>query len=188
MSAHYIQYADGHAERRDVFYGLPSEVKFCKRCVISNQRPNSQPEYAHVQESKKETIHFDEEGVCDACKAADRKSLVDWNARSGELERLLALHRKNSGYDCIVPGSGGKDSYYAARILRHKYGMQPLLVTWAPHIYTDWGWRNLSRWQEIADHILVTPNRETHRLLTRLALENLFHPFQPFIIGQKNIA
>ena len=24
-----------------VFYGLPSEVKYCRKCVISNQRPNS---------------------------------------------------------------------------------------------------------------------------------------------------
>ena len=23
------------------FYGLPREVKFCKKCVISNQRPSS---------------------------------------------------------------------------------------------------------------------------------------------------
>jgi N-acetyl sugar amidotransferase len=66
--------------------------------------------------------------------------------------------------------------------------MHPLLVTWAPHIYTQYGARNLERWQNIADHILVTPRRDTHRLLTRLSVENLFHPFQPFIIGQKSIA
>ena len=171
-------------------YGLPEEIKFCKRCVISNQRPSSTVEYNHTVDSKKETIHFDEAGVCDACRVAEEKDKTDWQARELELFALCDQHRSSvkGRFDCIVPGSGGKDSYYAAHVLKYKFGMHPLLVTWAPHIYTEWGWRNLIRWQSIADHILYTPNREIHRLLTRLALENLFHPFQPFIYGQKNIA
>lgn len=93
----------------------------------------------------------------------------------------------DGAYDCIVPGSGGKDSFLAALSLR-KLGMHPLLVTWAAHLYTDIGWRNLQAWQGLGDHVLVTPNRNVHRLLTRLAMENLFHPFQPFILGQKALA
>jgi len=62
-------------------------------------------------------------------------------------------------------------------------------VTWAPHIYTDWGWRNFQRWLNTGfDNVLFTPNPRAHRLLTRLAVEMLFHPFQPFILGQKNVA
>ena len=34
------------------------------------------------------------------------------------------------------------------------------------------------------DNYLFTPNGRIHRLLTRLAVERLFHPFQPFIMGQ----
>ena len=167
-------------------YGLPEQVRFCTRCVISNMRPNSTREFSHTAASKKATIHFDEHGVCDACRVAEAKARIDWEARERELISLCDWHRSLSGaYDCIVPGSGGKDSFYAAHILKHKYKMHPLLVTWAPHIPTEWGARNLRRWQSIADHILVTPNIDTHRLLTRLAVENLFHPFQPFVIGQK---
>jgi N-acetyl sugar amidotransferase len=170
-------------------YGLPLQVKFCKRCVISNQRPSSAVEYAHTAQSRKETIHFDSEGICDACRVAERKASIDWDSREEDLRELLAEHRSKDGsYDCIVPGSGGKDSFYAAHVLKSVYGMHPLLVTWAPHMATEWGRRNLERWQEIADHILVTPNRSVHRLLTRLAVENLFHPFQPFIVGQKTVA
>ncbi len=67
--------------------------------------------------------------------------------------------------------------------------MHPLTVTWAPHIYTDWGWHNFQSWIHAGfDNILITPNGKDHRLLTRLAVENLFHPFQPFIIGQKVLA
>lgn len=175
----------------DAKYGLPAEIRFCTRCVISNQRPNSAVEYEHTKASKKSTIAFDENGVCDACRQAEQKRRgIDWSAREAELRDLCDRHRRNDGqYDCIVPGSGGKDSFYAAHVLKYKYGMHPLTVTWAPHIYTEWGWRNFQAWIHSGfDNLLTTPNGRVHRLLTRLAVENLFHPFQAFIFGQKAIA
>ena len=172
-------------------YELPKEVRFCARCVISNQRPNSSVEFSHTPGSTKKTIHLDEEGVCDACRFAEMKrSTIDWSAREKELIALCDKHRKTDGsYDCIVPGSGGKDSFYAAHILKYKYGMHPLTVTWAPHQYTSWGWKNFESWIHAGfDNYLHTPNGRVHRLLTRLAVEKLFHPFQAFIIGQKSLA
>lgn len=172
-------------------YGLPMQVAFCRRCVISNQRPNSAVEYEHTSDSLKKTINFDANGVCDACRLAEEKhATIDWNARERQLRELCDRHRKNDGsYDCIVPGSGGKDSFYAAHVLKYKYGMHPLTVTWAPHITTDWGWKNFQSWLHAGfDNFLCTPNGRVHRLLTRLAVENLLHPFQPFIVGQKSLA
>ena len=172
-------------------YGLPTKIKFCKSCVISNQRPNSAVEYTHTQDSKKKTIHFDEHGICDACRIAEqKKTKIDWLHRESELQDLCDRHRSLDGsYDCILPGSGGKDSFYAAHILKYKYNMHPLTVTWAPHSYTKWGWENFQAWIHAGfDNYLCTPNGRIHRLLTRLAVENLFHPFQPFIIGQKALA
>jgi N-acetyl sugar amidotransferase len=148
-------------------------------------------EFKHTRESVKETIHFDHEGVCDACRTAEKKhNEIDWRQREKELIDLCNQYRKNDGsYDCLVPGSGGKDSFYAAHMLKYKYGMHPLTVTWAPHIYTSWGWNNFQAWIHAGfDNFLCTPNGRVHRLLTRLAVENLFHPFQPFILGQKNLA
>lgn len=171
------------------FYGLPEEVKFCNRCVISNQRPNSAIEYNHTIKSIKNTIHFDQDGVCDACRVTEKKKSIDWKEREKELIKLCNRHRKNDGsYDCLVPGSGGKDSFYAAHMLKYKYGMHPLTVTWAPHVYTSWGWKNFESWIHAGfDNVLFSPNGKVHRLLTRLAVENLFHPFQPFMIGQKSL-
>jgi N-acetyl sugar amidotransferase len=172
-------------------YGLPQEVKYCACCVISNQRPNSAVEYSHTKESKKKTIAFDENGICDACKFALRKKQgIDWVERERQLRELCDRHRSKDGsYDCIVPGSGGKDSFYASHILKTKYGMHPLTVTWAPHIYTDWGWKNFQAWLHAGhDNLLMTPNGRIHRLLTRLAVDNLFHPFQAFMFGQKALA
>lgn len=179
------------AQNLEAKYGLPQVVKFCKTCVISNQRPNSAVEYNHTKQSPKSTIHFDKSGICDACNFAKRKNeQIDWAEREKQLRDLLDRHRSKDGsYDCIVPGSGGKDSFYASHILRTKYGMHPLTVTWAPHIYTEWGWKNFQNWIHAGhDNYLLTPNGRVHRLLTRLAVENLFHPFQPFIFGQKSLA
>ena len=70
-------------------YGLPATVRFCTRCVISNQRPNSAVEYQHTRQSRKDTIAFDAEGVCDACRFAERKrKTIDWTQRERELREL----------------------------------------------------------------------------------------------------
>lgn len=178
-------------ESLEIKYGLPREVKFCKKCVLSNQRPNSAIEFTHTTETQKKTIFFDENGVCDACRFTEqKKNVINWEEREKELIELCDQYRRNDGsYDCLVPGSGGKDSFYAAHLLKYKYGMHPLTVTWAPHLYTDWGWRNFQAWIHAGfDNNLFTPNGRVHRLLTRLAVENLYHPFQPFMVGQKSLA
>lgn len=163
-----------------------------QKCVISNQRPSSAVEFEHKADSKKTTMNIGEDGICDACRYAEMKDKsVDWEQREAHLRELLDRHRsRNGSYDCLVPGSGGKDSVYASHMLKHKYGMNPLTVTWAPHLYTDVGWRNFQNWVHIAglDNFLFTPDGQVHRKLTELAYRNLLHPFQPFIIGQKNFA
>ena len=108
---------------------LPSEVKFCKRCVMSNQRPR---------------IVFDDDGICGGCRNTELyKEKIDWDKREKELLVLLGKHRRNDGrWDVVVPSSGGKDSAFVAHQLKYKYGMNPLTVTWSPLAYTDIGWKN----------------------------------------------
>jgi len=174
----------------NIKYGLPGDVKFCSKCVISNQRPCTVVEFKNKPSIRKPTIKFDNENVCSACHYAELKeNVIDWKSREDELIELCKKHRSNDGsYDCIVPGSGGKDSVFTAHILKYKYGMNPLTVTWTPHIFTDVGWHNFQSWIHAGfDNILLSPNGKCHRLLTKLAFINLCHPFQPFIIGQKLI-
>ena len=78
---------------------------------------------------------------CVACKIFTQKkySSIDWKKRERELIKLLDKFRKTNHYDCLVPGSGGKDSAFTAHILKYKYGMNPLTVTWPPIMYTDYG-------------------------------------------------
>lgn len=171
-------------------YGLPSNVLYCSKCVISNQRPSSTIEFLSESGETKKTIGFDVDRICDACRYSEVKDQnIDWALREQQLVTLAERAVKSGGYDVVVPGSGGKDSAYTAHILKYKYGMNPLTVTWAPHMYTDIGWKNFENWMHVGglDNILFTPNGLLHRHLTKLAFENLLHPFQPFIVGQRII-
>jgi N-acetyl sugar amidotransferase len=174
----------------EAYYGLPQDVTFCTKCVMSNQRPTSAVEFKHTKDSKKTTMNFDEHGVCDACRTAEIKDNIDWGMREEELVKLLDKHRKNDGsYDCLVPGSGGKDSAYQAHVLKYKYNMNPLTVTWPPILYTDYGLKNWRNWLDSGfDNISFYRNGKVMKLLTKLSIENLLHPFQTFILGQKNLA
>jgi len=177
-------------KKLEAYYGLPEEVRFCTKCVMSNQRPTSAIEFKHTKDSKKTTMNFDENGVCDACRTAEIKDSIDWGMREEELIKLLDKHRKNDGsYDCLVPGSGGKDSAYQAHVLKYKYNMNPLTVTWPPILYTDYGLKNWRNWLDSGfDNISFYRNGKVMKLLTKLSIENLLHPFQTFILGQKNLA
>ena len=151
---------------------LSKEVKWCKRCVISNQRPR---------------IIFNDEGVCSGCLNTDYKNnKVDWESREKELVELLNKHRRSDGYwDVIVPSSGGKDSGFVAHQLRYKYNMNPLTVTWAPLKYTEIGWTNLQeKINSGLTNMLCTPNGNLQRKLARLCFEELGDAFHVFVLGQ----
>lgn len=155
-------------------YNLPREIKFCKLCTVSNQRPR---------------ITFDSQGVCSACTFAEiKKNKIDWQKREIELEELCDKFRKDNGeYDVIVPCSGGKDGSFVAHQLKYKYGMNPLTVTWAPLKASEIGRKNLDAFINSGfNHILGTPDPIVTRKLTQLSLKQLGDPFQPFIYGQTN--
>ena len=171
-------------------YGLPLKVVFCKKCTMNNQKPNSTVEFKQTEKEKKQVLAFDENGICDACNYNEKKKSINWEERNLELEELCNRFRRNDGrYDVVVPGSGGKDSVQAAYQLKYKYNMNPILITWPPAIYTDIGKRNFYSWLDAGfANYTYNQNKKLHRFLTKSAFLNLGHPFQPFILGQKNLA
>jgi N-acetyl sugar amidotransferase len=130
------------------------QVEYCTRCVMPDTRPR---------------IAFDTEGVCNACRHAEQKPDVDWDARRDEFLELVERHRsRDGGWDCIVPWSGGKDSSTVAYRLKFDYGLNPLLVTFSPLIVNEIGSMNRESLIKLGfDHVFFRPNQHVHRHLAR---------------------
>ncbi len=108
-------------------------MKYCKKCIMPDTRPN---------------IKFHEDGICAPCKNQERKSTIDYNARWKELEELADKYRGSNGdfYDCIITASGGKDSHYQVHVFKEKLGMNPLIVSVDNFSWTETGrynWSNI---------------------------------------------
>ena len=111
------------------------------------------------------------------------------------LLKLLQKHRgKHGEFDCIVPGSGGKDSCYASHILKFKYGMNPLTVTWPPNLYTDYGYKNFKNWLSFGGHENISAKRDeyTMKYLTKKSIDHVichhgFEGLEKSLIGSEII-
>lgn len=145
-------------------------VRYCSRCLMPETKPD---------------LSFDEEGVCDACRSAELKNAIDWDARSDELAEILERYKSPDGsnYDCIVPVSGGKDStYQVMKIL--ELGYRPLTVTWSACSYTDIGRANIDNMQKLGvDHIQFTPNPKVYRALFSEAFRRVGDGCWPCHVG-----
>ena len=132
------------------------------------------------------------DGICEACWFEERKRFqIDWSARKRMLEQLLDKFRGDGRhYDCIVSGSGGKDSCYIAHTLKYDFGMNPLTVTYSPMLPTKIGMQNFNNWLEIGgfDNLRFTANPKVQSVLSNQAFRNLLHPMQPFKFGIKSFA
>lgn len=138
----------------------PPTMLYCSKCVYP--RSSAVP------------LAFDENQVCSGCRASSQKKDIDWNRRKKMFERLIDEYKSKDGsnYDCIIPVSGGKDSYYQIHIIKKVYGLNPLLVTYHGNNYTPSGMKNLLNMREAfgVDHIFYTPSIDTLKKMNRLGM------------------
>jgi len=144
----------------------------CKRCMTLSTRPRAQ---------------YDNQGICNACHhtEAKRNGTINWDQRWKYLEKLCDEHRsKNGDFDCIVPGSGGKDSMYVAWKMKHELKMHPLCVTLTPQMPTEIGRKNFDIWVDHGfDNIFVSPDPEAYRKLATVGFVESGQPKMPFVSG-----
>ena len=141
-------------------------MNYCKRCCYPE---NAQP-----------SIIFDEEGVCSGCRVVESRPSIDWAERERWLVELLDEYKAKAKaarnpYDCIIPVSGGKDSHYQAYLMKVKYGMNPLLVTYN-HLYnTRVGLRNLQNMfaKFSCDLLRFSSNPDSVRKISRYMLHKV---------------
>jgi N-acetyl sugar amidotransferase len=136
-------------------------MKTCKKCLYT--------------ESHALNIIFDKDGVCSGCRVHEEKDTLNWTDRENKLLTILNYYRgkSNKNYDCIVPVSGGKDSYFIIDLVKNKYKMNPLLVSYNKQYNTKIGIRNLQYLKTIfqCDCIESTINPLFSKKLTRHTLE-----------------
>ena len=114
-------------------------MRYCKRCVLPDTRPN---------------LIIGDDGVCSACRVHEEKPTIDWAQRAALFEEVASIARgSRRGYDCVVPVSGGKDSHWQV-ITCLEHGLKPLAVTWRCPGRTKIGQRNLANLVSLGvDHI-----------------------------------
>lgn len=130
-------------------------MKICTNCVMPATKPD---------------LHFNEEGICDACQSQKSKNNeINWEAREKEFLDLIEKHKKHSDYDCIIGVSGGKDStYQVIKVL--ELGLNPLCIVFEPTIPTEIGKINLTNLNNLGvDLIHIKRNPIVYKKLAKEA-------------------
>ena len=140
-------------------------MKYCKSCVYPFVTVN---------------LEIADDGICSSCKSFNVAKEVTsefWEKRKERLTRILEETLKNnkSNYDCLIPVSGGKDSYFQAHVMVKEFGLKPLLMTYHGNNFLPEGDLNRDRMRHEfdADHIVWGPSVETLIKLNRLGFKKL---------------
>ena len=134
-------------------------MKYCRKCILPDTRPG---------------IFLNKDGICSGCIGHIKKdTLIDWNERKNEFKKIVSdAKKKSTGYYCIVPVSGGKDSWYQI-IVAKELGLKVLAITWKTPARTDIGKRNLKNMLNSlkVDHIDYSFSLETEKKFLVAAYE-----------------
>ena len=149
-------------------------MQVCTRCLYTSNHP------LHLT--------FDHDGVCSGCRVHEEKDQIDWAEREKKLKSILDNYRSQSGrnYDCIIPVSGARDSHFIVHVIKNRYGLNPLLVTYNKQYNTGVGVRNLAnlRMRFDRDIMTLTVNPETVKKITRSTLRRFGSMYWHCIAGQ----
>lgn len=149
-------------------------IQTCKRCLYPESHPLG--------------LTLDEEGICSGCRIHEEKDRLDWEVRWKKLESLVRPYRSTGGetYDCIVPVTGGNDSYFIVHLVKEKLGLNPLLVTYNKYFNTSLGIRNLAnlRIRFNCDILVQNVNPNSVKKITRTTLREFGSIYWPCLAGQ----
>ncbi len=141
------------------------KMTYCKKCVYPQISVN---------------LYVDDDGVCSACESAQQFEELSqdfWDIRKRKFEKIIedTLRNNTSNYDCLIPVSGGKDSYYQAHVIVKEYGLKPLLMTYHGNNYLPEGDYNRDRMRHVfdADHIVYGPSIEVLKKLNRICFKKM---------------
>ncbi len=125
-------------------------------------------------------LSVDDDGVCSACRTSENMENLEpnfWAERREDFKEVVEEIKSNnsSEYDCIIPVSGGKDSYYQTHIMVKEFGLKPLLVTYHGNNYLPEGDYNRDRMRHVfdCDHLVFGPSVDVLKKLNRLCFKKM---------------
>jgi N-acetyl sugar amidotransferase len=122
-------------------------------------------------------LTLDAEGVCSGCRVHEEKDNLDWVLRFQELKKLTSSYKLkgSQGYDCIVPVTGGQDTFFIVHTVIYDLGLNPLLVNFNRNFNSAVGIKNLATLRTVfqADFRQFTINPKIARKVVRTTLANL---------------
>lgn len=137
-------------------------LRYCSNCVMPNTKPD---------------LFFDEKGVCDACRSAEKKhENIDWKLRKEQFQGIVDKYRSKDGkkYDCLIPVSGGKDSTFQVYMMKHVFKMNPLCAHFEPTYPSKLGRDNLANLRKFGvDVISFRPNYHVYTKIGREAFKKV---------------
>lgn len=150
---------------------MTAPITHCTRCLYPSNHPLG--------------LDFDDDGVCMGCRVHEEKDQLDWDGRERRLAALLDGYRGRGVYDCIVPVSGGRDSFFIVDQVIRRYGLNPLLVSFNRHYNTYAGIFNLEQLRSHlgADIVTQTLNPAVYARLMRLSLRQRGSVHWPYLAG-----
>ncbi|QHT72097.1 N-acetyl sugar amidotransferase [Rhodocytophaga rosea] len=148
-------------------------MRYCKKCLFPETKPD---------------LFFDDRGVCSACIAGEQKFKdINWKQRENDFYEIINYYKKKpheTGYDCIVPVSGGKDSTYQAYFMKHVCGLNPLCVCFETTAVTELGQQNLDNISKMGiDVIHFKKNYEVYRKMVVESFRRVGDEMWPNHIG-----
>jgi N-acetyl sugar amidotransferase len=146
----------------------------CQQCLYPSDHPLG--------------LIIDSEGICSGCRIHEEKDSLDWQERWSKLEHLVTEYKSHdkSNYDCIVPVTGGQDSYYIVHLVKEKLGLNPLLVTYNKYWNTAVGIKNLAnlRIRFNCDIVMQNVNPISVKKIVKTTLRTMGSIYWHCIAGQ----
>jgi N-acetyl sugar amidotransferase len=148
-------------------------VRTCRRCLYPETHPLG--------------LVFDDEGICSGCRVHEEKDRLDFRERWTRLETIVQPYRSRTGtYDCIVPVTGGNDSYFIVHVVKERLGLNPLLVTYNKYFNTPLGIWNLANLRIRFDCDILVQNVDPRAVkrIVRTTLRQFGSMYWPCLAGQ----
>ena len=116
-------------------------MNICKKCILTETFPG---------------VSFDEKNICNHCRREEASNPEVHEKKAQYRQRLDDLIGEVKGkgptFDALMAYSGGKDSSYTLKLLKERYGLRILALTFDNDFVSPVAWENIKK---VADRLEI---------------------------------